>query len=135
MPSATDLIVKNGADVDKTFTLLSPAPGYGEPAEWALKEGVISSVFPRFTASARTSKRPNSAAAAKTVQVKLRVPSSYTDSVTGRTLVGSAFEFNGTATVPNDFPELLKPDAAAFVANIIGHALIREMVANGLPAT
>lgn len=135
MPSATNLIVKDGADVDKTFTLLSPAPGYGAPAEWALKEGVISSVFPRFTASARSSQRPNSLGAAKSVTVKIRVPSSYTDSVTGRTLTGSAFEFNGTATVPNDFPENLKADAVAFTSNLLSSALVKEMIRDGLPAT
>lgn len=135
MPSAVDLVVKNGADVDKTFTLLTPAPGYGVPAEWALKEGVISSVFPRFSAAARSSNRPNSLGASKNVTLKIRVPSSFTDTVTGRTLTGSAFEFNGTVAVPNDFPEALKADAVAFIVNIINTALVKAMIKDGLPAT
>lgn len=135
MPSAVNLVVKNGANVDKTFTLLTPAPGYGAPAEWALKEGVISSVFPRFSASARSSNRPNSLGASKNVTLKIRVPSSFTDTVTGRTLTGSAFEFNGTVSVPNDFPEALKSDAVAFTANLISTALVKEMMKDGLPAT
>lgn len=132
MPTATNLTVKNGAatPVDKTFTLLTPASGYGSVAEWALKEGTISSVFPRFTAAARPSQKTKS----KNLQVKFRLPSSYTDSVTGVTNVASAFEFNGTATVPDDFPEALKDDAVAFVTNILSTTLLKAMIKDGLPA-
>lgn len=136
MPQAIDLILKNGAStpVDKTFTLLSPAAGYNSVAEWALKEGPISSVFPRITTMARPGM--NSArTASKHVQIKLKVPSSYTDTVTGLTMVGSGFEMNASVVIPNDFPEALKDDAAAFAKNLLAHALIQAMVKDGSPAT
>lgn len=133
MPQATDLTVENGASTpeSKTFTLLTPASGYGSVAEWALKEGVISSVFPRFTAAAR----PSQKGGAKNLQMKLRIPSSYTDSVTGQTMVSSAWEFNGTVSVPDDFPEALKSDAVAFTGNLLKTALIQALMKDGLPAS
>lgn len=133
MPSAADLVVQNGAAVNKTFTLLAPASGYGGVAEWALKEGSISSVFPRFTAGARSSNNPKGSA--KVLQLKLRLPSSYTDTVTGLTSVSSGFEFNCTVSVPDNFPEALKSDAVAFTANLINTALVKELIRDGLPAT
>lgn len=132
MPQAIDLVVKNGAatPVDKTFTLLSPAPGYGQPAEWALKEGESSVLFPTFTASA--AKTTN---ASRNLKVKVRVPASYTDTATGLKVKLSAFEFNGTATVPDDFPENLKPDAVAYTCNLLATALVKAMMKDGYPAT
>lgn len=54
MPQATDLVINNGAGtpVAKTFTLMAPAAGDNSLASWALKEGTISSVFPKITALA-----------------------------------------------------------------------------------
>lgn len=129
------LIIKNGSNVDKTFELISPAAGYDSVAEWALKEGVISSVFPRITASARNTKRTAGRVPSKAVQVKIRIPSSFTDSVTGLTNVGSAYEFNGTVSIPADFPENRKSDAVAFVSNAINHAMVKAMFTDGSPAT
>lgn len=129
MPQAVNLVLKNAANVDKTFTLLSPAAGDGGVAEWALKEGTISSVFPRVTASAHATPRGRNCA------VKIRIPSSYTDSVTGLTNVGSAFEFNGKCAVPADFPEALKDDCVAYVANAVANAVIKAVMRDAIPAT
>lgn len=132
MPQATDLVINNGAGtpVAKTFTLLTPAAGDGGIAEWALKEGTISSVFPKITAAAR--KTGN---ASRKTQIKFKLPSSYTDSVTGLTRVGSGFEFDGSYSVPDDFPESLKNDAVAFTVNLIQQSLFKAMIRDGLPAT
>lgn len=129
MPQAADITVDNASAVAKTFTLLSPAAGYGSVAEWALKEGTISSVFPRLTALARSTGNRS-----KKTQIKLKVPSSYTDSVTGLTRVGSAFEADISVSVPDDFPENRKDDAVAFTINIVQDAIIRAMMRDGLPA-
>jgi hypothetical protein len=95
-----------------------------------LKEGTIASVFPQITSSARSTGNQS-----RLVQGKLRLPSSYTDSVTGLTKVGSAFEFNFTVTVPDDFPEALKADATAFTKNLMANALIQAMIRDAVPAT
>lgn len=132
MPQATDIVINNGAGtpVAKTFSLQMPAAGDNAVAGWALKEGTISSVFPRITALAR--KTGNQA---RLVQIKFRLPSSYTETVNGLTRVGSAFEMNLTATVPDEFPESLKNDAVAFSANLIAHTLVKAMIRDALPAT
>lgn len=132
MPGAIDLVLKNGATtpVDKTFSLYTPSAGDGGVALWKLMEGTIASVFPLITTSARATGNKS-----RKMQGKLRLPSSYTDTVTGLTKVGSAFEFDFSASVPDDFPEALKNDAVAFAKNLIAHALIQAMMRNGQPAT
>lgn len=130
MPQATNLTVKNAANVDKTFTLLNPAAGSGGIAEWALREGTISSVFPKLTAMARPTKNASNVA-----HIKLKVPSSYTDAVTGLTNVGSAFELNVTASVPDNLPEAIKDDCVAYAVNIVNHVMIRAMLRDAVSAT
>lgn len=130
MPQATSLVVKNAAGVDKTFTLLTPAPGYGQPAEWALREGATSTVYPTFSLSAqKTTQR------SRRVPIKVRVPASYVSVTTGLPVVASVFEFNGTASVPDDFPDNQKDDAVAFVAGLITTVLAKACMRDGLPAT
>lgn len=132
MPQAIDLVINNGAGtpVAKTFSLMTPAAGDNSLAAWALKEGTISSVFPKITALARVTNNQS-----RIVQVKFRLPSSYTDTVTGLTKVSSAFEMNVQVSVPNDFPEALKADAVAFSANLMNNTLIKAMLRDAVPAT
>lgn len=135
MPQAINLVIKNGANADKTFELISPSAGYDSVAEWALKEGAVASVFPRITASARNSKKSPGRTQSKTVQVKIRVPSSFTDAATGNTILGSAYEFNGTVSIPADFPENKKADAVAYLTGAVNTALMKQMFTDGSPAT
>jgi len=132
MPQATDITINNGAatPVAKTFTLISPAAGDGSYANWRLKEGTISTVFPRIAIAARANGNN-----ARKANIKIQVPSSYTDTVTGLTKVGSAFDFNADVTVPDDFPESLKNDAAAFVVNAVAHALVKAVIRDAVPTT
>lgn len=132
MPQASDIVINNGAGtpVAKTFTLYNPSAGDNSVALWKLKEGTIASVFPLISTLARPTGNNS-----RKMQGKLRLPSSYTDTVTGLTQVGSAFEFDFSASVPNDFPEALKNDAVAFAKNLIAHALIQAMMRDGTPAT
>lgn len=132
MPQATSLTVKNGAGtpVDKTFTLISPAAGDGGVAAWALKEGTISAVFPQLTAMAIAT-RNNS----RKLTVKLKLPSSYTEVATGRTMVASAAEMNVSFSLPSDYPEALKADFTAFALNLLATPLFKEMIRDAYPAT
>lgn len=129
MPQATNLIIKNAAGVDKTFTLLTPAAGDGGVAQWALKEGTISSVFPTITASATSSNR------GRNLHIKMRFPSSYTDAVTGLTNVNSHAEINTKCAIPSDYPEALKDDYVAYATNAFKTALITAMMRDALPGT
>lgn len=132
MPAATDIVINNGAGtpVAKTFTLISPAAGDGSYANWRLKEGTISTIFPRIAIAARQNGNR-----ARKANVKLQIPSSYTDTVTGLTKVGSSFDVSIDVTVPDDFPESLKNDAVAFCANMMNHVLVKAVVRDAVPAT
>lgn len=130
MPAATDLVVKNAAGTDKTFTLLYPSAGLGSVAEWALKEGATATVYPTFQLSARKTGNRS-----KRVPLGVRVPASYTSVTTGLPVVSSTFEFHGVAVVPDDFPDNQKDDAVAYVKNLVGHALVVACMRNGVPAT
>lgn len=141
--SATDLSLKDAAGTARTFTLLTPASGYGQIAEWAYKVGPIATVFPRLTAMARNvvnSQRARmsggrQAAQEKVVSLKLVVPSSYMDTVTGLTNVGSAMEFASNVRIPADFPEDKKADAVSFYKEAVAAALIQAMFKDGTPAS
>ena len=130
MPQAADITVKNGAAIDKTFTLLAPAAGMGGIAMWALKEGTISAVFPTFSARATTN-----ANAVNHLRLKFELPSSYTDTVTGLTNVGSGVLMDASFRVPSNFPESLKNDYVAFVSNLMGNTLVKAMIRDALSAT
>lgn len=132
MPQASDIVVNNGAGspVAKTFSLISPSAGDGGLAQWALKEGTISAVFPSLTAMA--GKTGNNS---RKLTIKFRLPSSYTDSVSGLTMVSSSAEMNVTFSVPNSFPESLKADYVAFSTNILSSVLVKSMIRDAYPAT
>lgn len=141
--SATDLSLKDATDTARTFTLLTPASGYGQVAEWAYKMGPIATVFPRLTAMARNVVNSQRARASggrlvaqeKNVTLKLVVPSSYTDTVTGLTNVGSAMEFISTVRIPADFPEDKKADAVSFFREAVATSLFQTMFKDGTPAS
>jgi hypothetical protein len=132
MPQAVDITINNGAGtpVAKTFTLMAPAAGDNSFANWRLKEGAISGAFPRIAMIAR----PTGNGARKSI-IKLQVPYSYTETTTGLTKVGSAFDMEVNCTVPDDFPEASKNDAVAFAKNLIAHALAQAVMRDGYPAT
>lgn len=133
MPSAAAITINNGAGtpVAKTFDLIAPAAGDGSSAKWALKEGTIRAVFPSIKYTAR----PNAAGNARKGLLSFSLPSSYTDSVTGLTKVGSGAQFNGEWTLPDDFPEALKNDFVAFTANLIATAFVKSLIRDGESAT
>lgn len=134
MPQASNIVVNNGAatPVAKTFSLLAPAAGYDSVAEWALKEGTTSAMFPRLTASQSKSK---GSVKANVTRIKLAFPYGYTDSTTGQQVVlGSAFG-ETKLWFPSDFPENLKADVIAFHANALDNAILRAMALDGAPAT
>jgi len=134
MPAAVDLVLNNGAGtpVAKTFSLINPSAGLNSLAQWQLKEGTIRGVFPTITNLAR---KNAGAQPANRSTFTVAIPSSYTDTVTGLTKVGSAWKAYIDVVVPDDFPEALKADAVAFTSNLLANALVKLMVRDAIPAT
>lgn len=131
MPAAANMTINNAAAVAKTFSLLNPSAGLSSNAEWALMEGVVPSVYPRITSQVRV----NSQGKSRISQHKVRVPYAITDTTTSTTKAGSAIEFNGTVSVPDDFPTANRADAIAYIANYMAHAITKAVMQDGLPAT
>lgn len=130
MPQATNLVIKNALDVDKTFTLLTPASGYGSVAEWALKEGATSVVWPTLSLSANKTRNRS-----RKVQVNSQTPAIYTSVATGLPVVSSRMSLFLTATVPDDFPDDQKDDAIAYAVNAFRTELVKQCLRDGLPST
>lgn len=130
MPQATNLVIKNALDVDKTFTLLTPASGYGSVAEWALKEGATSVVWPTLSLSANKTRNRS-----RKVQVNSQTPAIYTSVATGLPVVSSRMSLFLTATVPDDFPDDQKDDAIAYAVNAFRAELVKQCLRDGLPST
>jgi len=126
---AVNLTLKNAAGAATVFTLVAPAAGDNSWANWRNKVGPISSVFPRIAALARVGNK------ARKLNLKIQVPASFTDTVTGLTQVNATFDFDATVTVPDVFPESLKGDAVAFIESLFAQGLIKEMVRDAYPAT
>jgi hypothetical protein len=124
MPQATDLVVKNASDVDKTFTLLAPAAGFGGLASWALKEGPTSNVYPTFSAQAI-----QQASANMRLHFRFKMPAYYTSVTTGLPVVNNAVEWHLTGVVPSAYPQASVPDSVAFASNLILTDLVQEMMA------
>lgn len=130
MPQATNIVIKNAAAVDKTFTLISPAAGYGSLAEWKLKQGAVVGAFPSLTLQARKTGNRSQVS-----QVKFSMPSAYVDTTTNRTHIGVAAQMNATFSMPDDFPESERDDFAAYCGNIVKNAIIQASLRDGHPAT
>lgn len=129
MPQATNLTIKNGAGVDKTFTLLSGGND-GQLATWQLKEGGLSPVsFPVVTYSA------SRVANARKAHVKVRVPVVYTDAVTGVEKLVDTYEMNVQVRCSDALPEASRDDAVAFATNVVANALIKSGLRDGLSLT
>lgn len=130
MPQAANIVVKNATNVDKTFTLLAPAAGFGSVAEWALKEGATAVVWPSFTLSAHKTSQNS-----RRVPFKVRVPATYVSVATGLPVVSSYMELNGTITVPDSFPDDQKDDAVAYMTGLVNSSLVKSCLRDALPAT
>lgn len=135
MPQATNLIVKNAANVDKTFTLQTPAPGDGTHAIWQLKEGVAPNVFPTFRALARPlGPNQSTRVPGRYASGMLTIGQPVTDPSTGLIIVHDGFFFKFEAGIRDNFPETMRDDAAAFAGNLVKTALITAMIRDGFPA-
>lgn len=132
MPQAVDLVINNGAStpVAKTFKLYAPAAGDNSQAQWRLQEGLVATVFPRLSILTRSTGQQ----ARKTV-VKFRLPATYQDAATGLVKVDTAFDAELNVTVPDGFPESLKNDAVAYLANVINHPLVKAVLRDAIPAS
>lgn len=129
MPQATDLVLKNGAAVAKTFSLAQPASGTSS-AIWYLREGANPSVYPNVEMSSQKGATP----ATRKVKLTVRVPVASVDS-SGATRSIAAMTFDITAAVPDLVPDASRDDAIAFVSESLAASLIKASFKVGYAPT
>lgn len=117
--------------MDKTFTLITPAAGDGGVAKWVLKEGAISGAFPVITAQAAESVTGKQ----RTLKVRFKLPSSFVDPATGRTIVTRGGQMNAVFDIPDEMPESSKSHFVAYSTNVLKTALMQAMIRDAYPAT
>jgi hypothetical protein len=129
MPQATNLVLKNAADVDKTFALAAPAAGTSS-AVWFLREGANQSVFPKIEISgARASSGPG-----RKTKTTLKVPVPVTDS-NGVVRSGGDYLVVIDATAPDSVPDGTRDDAIAYIASLVAATLWQETAQTGYAPT
>lgn len=115
MPQATNLTINDGqtTPVARTFTLITPGAD-GEFARWRAKLTGFAYSDPTMRFRARVSEGPKPA---RKADVQWKIPYSTLNATTGIRDVHSTVEFNGSLTMPDNFPENMRPDAIAYIRN------------------
>lgn len=129
MPQATNITVKNAANADVVFNVVTPSGGDNTPAIWELTAAGTSSLSrPR----AEMLSRPNADKSARKVISTLAVPYVVTDSVTGLQKVAANVVFrNGEMTAPRAVPDTLIADAVAYWAGLVSSTLWKDSLKSG----
>jgi hypothetical protein len=131
MPQATDLILKNGAGVDKTFQLAAPAAGT-QPGVWFLREGSTPAGFPSVEISSR---RTGAVGNDRRVLISLIVPVMGTNPTTGAQTRISSMPIKIDAKVPELVPDAARDDAIAYIGSAVADALIKATMKTGYAPT
>lgn len=129
MPQQQNLTIADGqpTPVNRTFTAMTPG-SEGSFAKWRYKKTGFPYADPVIRYRARPSNGPDSRPAQK-VDYQVKVPYSTNDTTTQTAVVHNAFEFNGSFTWPDNFPEANRADAIAFVINSL--SALKDGIASG----
>lgn len=128
---ASNLVVKNAAGVDKTFTVRIPAAGDKSVAEWAdLTSGTSPNVQNVITYM--TERNGN---AARKGHFKVVVPVPFTSPDTGLVEKVSRWEAICHVTVPDNCPDTVCADGAAYIGNALALTIVKALTARAVPAT
>lgn len=125
MPQAQNIVLKNAAGVDKTFTLAVPASG-SSPAVWFLQEGANKSVWPKLECS---SARAGSGDARK-VKWTLSVPDAVVDA-TGVTRAAAKQTSALDHTTPTLVSASVTDDAVAYLDSLAGVGIYQDSIRTG----
>lgn len=129
MPQATNLVIKNGADVDKTFTLAQPSSG-ANSALWYLREGANQGVYPKVEVSARK----NAGSDGRKVHLTLQVPLAVQNS-SGATVRAAAASIEVVVTMPDLVPDSVRDDAIAYIIGLVAAPQIKDSFKVGFAPT
>lgn len=126
MTQIANIVVKNGATtpVDVTFVAYQPQSG-SDVSLWFLSSTETRDRWPRLTLSVR--KTPN-----KAMKHKLGMNIPYFHPTTGVQL--GSIPFSGELTLPDNCPQSVIDNVAAYIKNVYANALIQETIKTASPA-
>lgn len=123
MTQIANITVKNGTNVDQVFTAYQPQSG-SDPAVWYAKTGDTRYKWTSLTASVR--RTANSAS-----KLKLNITIPLFDSLGNKLgTIPASVEM----TIADLSPSADIANAQAYVANILGSALVKDMILTASPA-
>lgn len=123
MTQIANITVKNGANVDQVFTAYQPQSG-SDPAVWYAKTGDTRDKWTSLTTSVR--RTANSAS-----KLKLNITIPLFDSLGNKLgTIPASVEM----TIADLSPSADIANAQAYVANILGSALVKDMILTASPA-
>lgn len=127
MTQLANIIIKNGAatPVDVTFSAYQPQSG-SDSALWFLPGPQARNTWTRATLSVRPT---NGSGKARRHKLGFNIP--YFD-VNGVEL--GRIPFSGELVIPDNAPQDVIDNAAAYVANLYGNALIKDTIKTMSPA-
>lgn len=123
MTQIANITVKNGTNVDQVFTAYQPQSG-SDPAVWYAKTGDTRDKWTSLTASVR--RTANSAS-----KLKLNITIPLFDSLGNKLgTIPASVEM----TIADLSPSADIANAQAYVANILGSTLVKDMILTASPA-
>lgn len=123
MTQIANITVKNGTNVDQVFTAYQPQSG-SDPAVWYAKTGDTRDKWTSLTASVR--RTANSAS-----KLKLNITTPLFDAL-GNKL--GTIPVSVEMTIADISPSADIANVQAYVANILGNTLIKDMILTASPA-
>lgn len=133
MPSMANITVKKSdGTTDVVYTGVCPSSGDAVAAVWRSETGgTCAALKPTLTSVTKI----NGAKTARQVEVNFAFPWGVTDSTTGVTSVKNKVPMKFFAAVPMEIPDAVIAEAVAQGLNLLGSALIREVVKSGYSPT
>lgn len=126
-----NIVINNASAVSKTFTMRIPASGDKSVAEWAdLTAGTNPQAQPTITYM--TERNGN---AARKGHFKVVVPVAFTNPDNGLVERVTRWEAMVHVTAPDNCPDAVCADGAAFVGNALALAAVRALTGRAYPAT
>lgn len=130
MPQASNITVKDDANVDTLFTLLTPAAGDGSTAVWQNKTGLSPVQFPKLLVSAK--RNPSGV---RSATVRFELPATYVDPTSGLPVLTSKPLIKVEAVIPEGYPEALRDKNVVLFKNLMANAILQAVLRDAAPAT
>lgn len=130
MPQAQNITVKNATNVDKLFTLVTPAAGDASAAVWQHKDGNFPAVYPTLTMITRRAKNGT-----RTATMRYQMPSSVLDPVNGLPVVTGSPLVKVEVVIPKNYNESLRDDNITLALNIAASSLMKSALRDAFPLT